>query len=172
MILSCLLSFYARNSQNTFQVTTPLLFKLIPAVVHLGVLMRWFPPDASIEVTHFILSFGPFCCFIYNYLDFLPMSLVKQWWYTCILFSLSWTMLYLCWLQIGFKGDNLRVDSGKQRVILMVQGAHNSWTLAVSSNLLNVVIYRKLIRILFSHLKLLNSHTHCVITIVDIGETR
>ncbi|URE14069.1 Sodium/hydrogen exchanger family [Musa troglodytarum] len=28
-------------------VTTPLLFKLIPAVVHLGVLLRWFNPDSS-----------------------------------------------------------------------------------------------------------------------------
>ncbi|KAK9031601.1 hypothetical protein V6N11_055897 [Hibiscus sabdariffa] len=27
-------------------VTTPLLFKLIPAVVHLGVLLRWFPADS------------------------------------------------------------------------------------------------------------------------------
>lgn len=26
-------------------VTTPLLFKMIPAVVHLGVLLRWFSPD-------------------------------------------------------------------------------------------------------------------------------
>ncbi|PKA57214.1 K(+) efflux antiporter 4 [Apostasia shenzhenica] len=26
-------------------VTTPLLFKMIPAVIHLGVLLRWFPPD-------------------------------------------------------------------------------------------------------------------------------
>ncbi|KAJ8751291.1 hypothetical protein K2173_016472 [Erythroxylum novogranatense] len=31
-------------------VTTPLLFKLIPAVAHLGVLLRWFPPDSSVEV--------------------------------------------------------------------------------------------------------------------------
>ncbi|XP_027065479.1 K(+) efflux antiporter 4-like isoform X3 [Coffea arabica] len=31
-------------------VTTPLLFKLIPAVVHLGVLLRWFPPDVSNEI--------------------------------------------------------------------------------------------------------------------------
>ncbi|KAH9761551.1 K(+) efflux antiporter 6 [Citrus sinensis] len=30
-------------------VTTPLLFKLIPGVVHLGVLLRWFSPDSSIE---------------------------------------------------------------------------------------------------------------------------
>ncbi|XP_010266997.1 PREDICTED: K(+) efflux antiporter 4-like isoform X2 [Nelumbo nucifera] len=28
-------------------VTTPLLFKLIPAVVHLGVLLRWFSPDSG-----------------------------------------------------------------------------------------------------------------------------
>lgn len=32
------------------QVTTPLLFKLIPAVVHLGVLLRWFSPDSMSEV--------------------------------------------------------------------------------------------------------------------------
>ncbi|KAF3447520.1 hypothetical protein FNV43_RR12706 [Rhamnella rubrinervis] len=57
-------------------VTTPLLFKLIPAVVHLGVLLRWFPPDSSIE--------------------------------------------------IGFKGDNLRSESGKQRVLVVVQGSHDS----------------------------------------------
>ncbi|CAE5990447.1 unnamed protein product [Arabidopsis arenosa] len=31
-------------------VTTPLLFKLIPAVVHLGVLLRWFSPDSSTEI--------------------------------------------------------------------------------------------------------------------------
>ncbi|KAK6944841.1 Cation/H+ exchanger [Dillenia turbinata] len=31
-------------------VTTPLLFKLIPAVVHLGVLLRWFLPDSPSEI--------------------------------------------------------------------------------------------------------------------------
>ncbi|KAG8636133.1 hypothetical protein MANES_16G103200v8 [Manihot esculenta] len=31
-------------------VTTPLLFKLIPAVIHLGVLLHWFPPDSPMEV--------------------------------------------------------------------------------------------------------------------------
>lgn len=31
-------------------VTTPLLFKLIPAVVHLGVLLRWFSPDVPSEI--------------------------------------------------------------------------------------------------------------------------
>eukprot|EP00257_Ricinus_communis_P015275 XP_015573155.1 K(+) efflux antiporter 6 [Ricinus communis] len=57
-------------------VTTPLLFKLIPAVAHLGVLLRWFPPDSSVE--------------------------------------------------IGFKGDSFRSDSGKQRITLVVQGPHDS----------------------------------------------
>ncbi|XP_038711201.1 K(+) efflux antiporter 6-like isoform X2 [Tripterygium wilfordii] len=57
-------------------VTTPLLFKLIPAVMHLGLLLHWFSPDSSIE--------------------------------------------------IAFKGDNLRSDSGKQRIALVVQGAHDS----------------------------------------------
>ncbi|PON50441.1 DNA-directed DNA polymerase [Parasponia andersonii] len=31
-------------------VTTPLLFKLIPAVVHLGVLLRWFSPESQSEI--------------------------------------------------------------------------------------------------------------------------
>ncbi|THG00437.1 hypothetical protein TEA_024975 [Camellia sinensis var. sinensis] len=31
-------------------VTTPLLFKLIPAMVHLGVLLRWFSPDIQNEI--------------------------------------------------------------------------------------------------------------------------
>lgn len=30
-------------------VTTPVLFRLIPAVMHLGVLMHWFPPDATAQ---------------------------------------------------------------------------------------------------------------------------
>ncbi|XP_047341301.1 K(+) efflux antiporter 6-like [Impatiens glandulifera] len=50
-------------------VTTPLLFKLIPAVVHLGVLLRWFAPDSHIEM--------------------------------------------------GYKGDNLRSESAKQRLALI-----------------------------------------------------
>ncbi|XP_009631200.1 K(+) efflux antiporter 4 [Nicotiana tomentosiformis] len=50
-------------------VTTPLLFKLIPAVVHLGVLLRWFPPDSPSE--------------------------------------------------LGFKSDNFRSDSAKQRIALI-----------------------------------------------------
>lgn len=56
-------------------VTTPLLFKLIPAVVHLGVLLRWFSPDSAVE--------------------------------------------------IGYKVDILRSDSGKQRVVLIDQEAHD-----------------------------------------------
>ncbi|XP_065849900.1 K(+) efflux antiporter 4 isoform X3 [Euphorbia lathyris] len=31
-------------------VTTPFLFKLIPAIVRLGVLLRWFPPDSLSEI--------------------------------------------------------------------------------------------------------------------------
>ncbi|KAL4592641.1 hypothetical protein LXL04_005644 [Taraxacum kok-saghyz] len=31
-------------------VTTPLLFKIIPGVVHLGVLLRWFTPDSQSEM--------------------------------------------------------------------------------------------------------------------------
>ena len=38
------------NHHESLQVTTPLLFKLIPGVVHLGVLLWWFSPDSSIEV--------------------------------------------------------------------------------------------------------------------------
>ncbi|RDX99164.1 K(+) efflux antiporter 6 [Mucuna pruriens] len=57
-------------------VTTPFLFKLIPAVVHLGVLLRWFSPDSSVE--------------------------------------------------IAYKVDNLRSESGKQRIILMDQESHDS----------------------------------------------
>ncbi|XP_057424049.1 K(+) efflux antiporter 6 isoform X1 [Lotus japonicus] len=57
-------------------VTTPILFKLIPAVVHLGVLLRWFSPDSSVE--------------------------------------------------IAYKVDNLRSESGKLRIILMDQESHDS----------------------------------------------
>ncbi|KQJ85408.1 hypothetical protein BRADI_5g26850v3 [Brachypodium distachyon] len=32
------------------EVTTPLLFKMIPAVVHLGVLLRWFSVDTLISI--------------------------------------------------------------------------------------------------------------------------
>ncbi|KAH7845420.1 hypothetical protein Vadar_001794 [Vaccinium darrowii] len=30
-------------------VTTPVLFKLIPAMMHLGVLMNWFPSESGIQ---------------------------------------------------------------------------------------------------------------------------
>ncbi|KAG8636136.1 hypothetical protein MANES_16G103200v8 [Manihot esculenta] len=39
-------------------VTTPLLFKLIPAVIHLGVLLHWFPPDSPMEIGYKGDSFG------------------------------------------------------------------------------------------------------------------
>lgn len=40
------------------QVTTPLLFKLIPAVVRLGVLLRWFSPDIPNEVIKIDFSYS------------------------------------------------------------------------------------------------------------------
>nr|UNQ45085.1 K+ efflux antiporter 6 [Olimarabidopsis pumila] len=54
-------------------VTTPLVFKMIPAVVHLGILLKWFSPDSTIE-----------------------------------------------------KGEIVRSESGKQRMILMARQSHSS----------------------------------------------
>jgi Kef-type K+ transport system membrane component KefB len=54
-------------------VTTPLVFKMIPAVVHLGILLKWFSPDSTIE-----------------------------------------------------KGEIVRSESGKQRMILMSRQSHSS----------------------------------------------
>ncbi|TYH66283.1 hypothetical protein ES332_D06G111900v1 [Gossypium tomentosum] len=59
-------------------VTSPLLFKLIPALLHLGVLLRWFSPERESSI------------------------------------------------EVGIKGDNLRSDSGKHRITLMVQEPHDS----------------------------------------------
>jgi hypothetical protein len=49
-------------------VTTPLLFKLIPAVVHLGVLLRWFSPDSAVEVItcHLVISICVILLFRYS----------------------------------------------------------------------------------------------------------
>ncbi|PPS06394.1 hypothetical protein GOBAR_AA14252 [Gossypium barbadense] len=60
------------------EVTSPLLFKLIPALLHLGVLLRWFSPERESPI------------------------------------------------EVGIKGDNLRSDSGKHRITLMVQEPHDS----------------------------------------------
>ncbi|KAK4342472.1 hypothetical protein RND71_038288 [Anisodus tanguticus] len=38
------------SNLHLIEVTTPLLFKLIPAVVHLGVLLRWFSPEIPNEI--------------------------------------------------------------------------------------------------------------------------
>lgn len=38
------------------QVTTPVLFKLIPAVMHLGVLMHWFPAETTQQSPEVSLS--------------------------------------------------------------------------------------------------------------------
>ncbi|XP_010453236.1 PREDICTED: K(+) efflux antiporter 6-like isoform X2 [Camelina sativa] len=37
-------------------VTTPLVFKMIPAVVHLGILLKWFSPDSTIEKGEIVRS--------------------------------------------------------------------------------------------------------------------
>ncbi|XP_021276605.1 K(+) efflux antiporter 6 isoform X1 [Herrania umbratica] len=81
-------------------VTTPLLFKLIPAILHLGVLLRWFSPEreSSIEV---ITSFN--CWFQ---------------------ISTGNSNKYL--FQVGIKADSLRSDSGKHRIVLMAQESHDS----------------------------------------------
>lgn len=64
-LCSQLLSYAATCLNNMaanllLQVTTPLLFKLIPAVVHLGILLRWFSPETQVEVLphppHFLVS--------------------------------------------------------------------------------------------------------------------
>jgi hypothetical protein len=34
---------------SLYQVTTPLIFKLIPVVMHLGILMHWFPSENSMQ---------------------------------------------------------------------------------------------------------------------------
>jgi hypothetical protein len=39
-----LTSFY-----SLYQVTTPLIFKLIPVVMHLGILIRWFPSENNMQ---------------------------------------------------------------------------------------------------------------------------
>ncbi|KAB1996406.1 hypothetical protein ERO13_D13G199400v2 [Gossypium hirsutum] len=78
-------------------VTTPLLFKLIPAVVHLGVLLRWFPPDSQSE-----MGFKG---------DSLRSDSGKQ---SNSLRSDS-----------GKQSNSLRSDSAK-RITLLVQGSHDS----------------------------------------------
>lgn len=39
------------------QVTTPILFKLVPALVKLGVLMHWFPSESA--TTNEVIFFRP-----------------------------------------------------------------------------------------------------------------
>nr|CAB3502158.1 unnamed protein product [Digitaria exilis] len=50
-------------------VTTPLIFKLIPVVMHLGILMRWFPTENSMQnEVRFVTSFADFS-HMYSKLD-------------------------------------------------------------------------------------------------------
>ncbi|KHG17458.1 K(+) efflux antiporter 4 -like protein [Gossypium arboreum] len=85
------------SNLHLVEVTTPLLFKLIPAVVHLGVLLRWFPPDIQSE-----MGFKG---------DSLRSDSGKQ---SNSLRSDS-----------GKQSNSLRSDSAK-RITLLVQGSHDS----------------------------------------------
>lgn len=89
------------------QVTTPLLFKLIPAVIHLGVLLRWFSPDNGNEVS---LLWPKITVFLICIRDAQSLWNLKA---------------YDVTLQISFKTDILRSDSTK-RITLLVQGSHDS----------------------------------------------
>jgi hypothetical protein len=90
------------------QVTTPLLFKMIPAVVHLGVLLRWFSVDSNQVEVHVHI----------NWVHLLIVLLRK-----CLPINSS-----VLPFQLGLKNDGLRIDSGK-RINLVVQGSHDSWHL-------------------------------------------
>ncbi|MFS7897354.1 hypothetical protein Hanom_Chr00s008304g01740201 [Helianthus anomalus] len=83
-------------------LTTPFLFKLIPAVVRLGVLWRWFTPDIPTEV----------------------MNL-----HTCMrtCYRLQHHVLYydlLLLFQMLYKGELMRLDTAK-RISLMVDVSHD-----------------------------------------------
>ena len=45
---------------SLLQVTTPLIFKLIPVVMHLGILMRWFPTENSMQNEVGFITFADF----------------------------------------------------------------------------------------------------------------
>ncbi|KAK4388756.1 K(+) efflux antiporter 4 [Sesamum angolense] len=92
-------------------VTTPLLFKLIPAVMHLGVLLRWFAPDSQNEV---IIAFPKI--FFQNIEMINNLSSFGR-----IQIS-SFPELFVendFRHQLGYKGDNIRSDSAKQRIALI-----------------------------------------------------
>ncbi|TYI71458.1 hypothetical protein E1A91_D08G296400v1 [Gossypium mustelinum] len=46
MVVAAVVKGFRYSYKTSILVTTPLLFKLIPAVVRLGVLLRWFPADS------------------------------------------------------------------------------------------------------------------------------
>ena len=82
-----------------------LLFKIIPAVVHLGVLLRWFSVDINQVEVHVHI----------NRVHLLIVVLRK-----CLPINSS-----VLPFQLGLKNDVLRIDSGK-RINLIVQGSHDS----------------------------------------------
>nr|GEZ23865.1 K(+) efflux antiporter 4 [Tanacetum cinerariifolium] len=86
------------------QVTTPFLFKLIPAVVHLGVLLRWFSPELPTEVTTpFLFKLIP---------AVVHLGVLLRW------FSPELPT------EVLFKGELMRSDTAK-RISLMVDVSHD-----------------------------------------------
>lgn len=104
----------------SMQVTTPLLFKLIPAVVHLGVLLRWFSPDISNEVIFLNLRL-----YLIPFKTFDALDTLK-WFSPIYVWVDSYELSWIFFTQIGNKGDILRADSAR-RITLMVEGSHDSW---------------------------------------------
>lgn len=49
---------------DDLQVTTPMLFKLIPDVMNLGVLMHWFPSESSTQ--NEVLNFLSLSCTVWE----------------------------------------------------------------------------------------------------------
>lgn len=101
------------------QVTTPLLFKLIPAVVHLGVLLRWFSPDSQAEVLIHPISFLH------------KIGTRHRPPHVCNMVVHFAELFFECdfYIQLVFKGDNLRSDSAKQRIALISKDLliHEGW---------------------------------------------
>lgn len=101
-------------------MTTPLLFKLIPAVVRLGVLLRWFSPDISSEVINLCAPYSsniscidPTVCLRCLFISLLKLSVLRL-----LVYGLS--------SQIGLKGESLRSESAKRIALIVQGGSHDS----------------------------------------------
>lgn len=79
---------------DVLQVTTPLLFKLIPAVMNLGVLMHWFPSEnGSQNEVYLVLSHIPPSIYLHHfYLDFHSLDSQEK-----VMHDISYHS-HICWL--------------------------------------------------------------------------